>query len=222
MSMSFGLWEAAEVPGDNPRPHREKMQTLQREDPAGRWPREGHVVCFIGTDLTQWNREPTLASLITHNELQQVTKKKMSNYFEHPGRGHTSLHTEPQYDLMKNIPHGQLWVHHKKLSHSTTGHHWDLRIPSPVLKLCHSGPNHLLCESNIKWNPHLLYWLQTALWLFLWLKWHWSAWWQTQWNRHCSNPAMRKPNINYRWFWKCKQMLRKYIQKHSKATFNVI
>lgn len=42
----------------------------------------------------------------------------------------------------------------------------------------------------------LLYWLQTALWLFLWLKWHWSAWWQTQWNRHCSTPAIRKRNVS--------------------------
>lgn len=48
--------------------------------------------------------------------------------------------------------------------------------------------------------PHLLYWLQTALWLFLWLKWHWSAWWQTQWNRHCSSPAIRKPSVTQSMF----------------------
>ncbi len=38
----------------------------------------------------------------------------------------------------------------------------------------------------------LPYWLQTALLLFLWLKWHLSAWWQTLWNRHCSSPERKK------------------------------
>lgn len=71
-----------------------------------------------------------------------------------------------------------------------------------VSKHCHHGLHHSSCVLNsitwhfLTWNENLLYWLQTALWLFLWLKWHWSAWWQIQWNRHYSNPEIRKPNVN--------------------------
>lgn len=51
----------------------------------------------------------------------------------------------------------------------------------------------------------LPYWLRTAPWLFLWLRSHWSAWWRTQWNRHCSSPGTTQGNTNWA-VWKPRQI----------------
>lgn len=69
--------------------------------------------------------------------------------------------------------------------------------PLPLVPFDIYSGGAILQMSQCSKRPHLLCWLQTARVLFLWLKWRWSAWWQTRWNRHCSNPGRGKSHPGY-------------------------
>lgn len=161
-------------------------------------------VCFLGAYQTlreacsqiRCHYENITSTSDSNCKLQH---KKISISLGHPS-GDT-LHLPPHSNWIKKIPHSQLWLQKQEI---LTQHNTPL-LRVIVVHIIHYVRSTL--SQDISWlevkplvDSHLLYWLQTALWLFLWLKWHWSAWWQTQWNRHCSSPAIRKANVNKSWF----------------------